>query len=282
MDNRLSTANKTVEISPARMIQWTVDKMVSRTSVHLQGLMYAQNLLPEQLESLYIVHLNELNTYSRVRNIAELYGEADDVSSLKYASYNPEHFLNSVTKHILRLTGEHNIEIFSSCDIRIKSAVFDLRRTSLILYNLISNSIMHTKLKQKVIEIRAFMRNNNFVISVKDNGRGISAEKHRNLFYAFENKPVLKSADLTDIGLSLGGLGLSVCRKAARDMGGDVTYVSSMDRGNEFELTIPQSGRKIDFGETVLAEPDTDELKICLAGAILSLLVKNPHLTEQA
>ncbi len=274
MQSLLKTNEKSFKVTPVRMVQWAVDNMVSRTSVPLQSLMYAKNLLPEQLDSLYVVHLNHMNTYSKVRNIAELYSEDDDVSSLKYASYNLAHFLDSVTKHIIKLTGEHGVDIVSCCDSRIKSATFDLRRTSLILYNLISNSIMHNRVKNKLITISAFIRDDNLVISVKDNGRSISAEKRKNLFSAFENKPSLKATDLSEVGLSIGGLGLSVCRKAAREMCGDVVYIPSKERGNEFELIIPQTGRADAFGETILAEPDLDELTLCLSGAILSLLYK--------
>lgn len=275
MQKQLSPAQKSLNISTGHMAQWVVDKMVSNNSAHIQGLLYSKNLLPEQLESAYIIQLNELNTYSKIRNIAVLYDRDDDLSSLNFASYNPNHFISSVTKHVIRLTGEHNIEVYSSCDAQTKNAVFDLRRTSLILYNLISNSITHNKHKSKVIEIRAFTKDDNFIISVKDNGRRIPANKRKTLFSAYENKPVLTSANMADIGLSLGGLGLSVCLKAAKDMGGNIVYLAPIECGNEFQLIIPQAAHSSLVGETILAEPDFDDLKICLAGAILSLIEDN-------
>ncbi len=271
----IAPINKTTAICPVRMAQWAVDKMVSRTSIHLQNMMYSNNLTPDQLESLYIVHWSELNTYSSIRNISELYGEDDDVSALKFASYNPEHFVNSAVKNILKLVRERNIEIVSTCDKNLKSATFDLRRTSLILYNLVSNSIIHSKSKDKLINIKCFMRDDNFVISVADNGRTIPPDKRKTLFLAYDNKPTLSSAGLKDIGLSLGGLGLAVCRKTARDMGGEVVYVTAKEQGNIFELIIPQSRQVEAFGDTILAEPDIDELKICLAGAMLDLIMKD-------
>lgn len=275
MQNQLKTAEKSPNISTGHMAQWVVDKMVSGNSVHIQSLLYSKNLMPDQLESVYVIQLGELSTYSKIRNIAELYDRDDDISSLKYASYNPEHFISSVTKHALRLTGGHNIEVYSSCDTQTKSAVFDLRRTSLILYNLISNAIMHTKLKNKVIEIHAFTKGDDFIISVKDNGRRISAEKRKNLFFAYENTPVLKSADMADAGLFISGLGLSVCLKTAKDMGGNIVYIPPRDYGNEFQLIIPQTAHSNIVGEPILAEPDLDELKTCLAGAMLSLIRDN-------
>ncbi|MBQ7109467.1 MAG: hypothetical protein IJN99_03800 [Clostridia bacterium] len=257
--------------SPVRLAQWVTEKMLSRTTVTLQGMMYNNNLLPEQVENLYLVYMQEQNAYSRIRNIAELYGEPDSVSSLMLATYNPEQYLNALVRHILKLTAGHSIEIIVNCDSTLKGTVFDLRRTNLILYNLISNAIIHNNYKQKVITVRAFKRDKDFVISVKDNGRGISPSVRKTMFSAYENKPDLKTYSSADNSFELKGLGLSVCKKAATEMNGSIAYVPSRFGGAEFELIIPQN-QKITFScDTLIPEIDISEAEICLAGAILFL-----------
>ncbi len=270
-NNNLKTENFSAPLSAVRMAQWTVDKMVSYTAVLLQGLIYSQNLLPEQLEHLCAIQRYEQMAYSKIRNISELCSdEAEPISTLKLASYNAEHYLSAVTAHIRKLVSNHNVEISSFCDSSCKSVILDLRRTSLVVYNLVSNSIIHNRLKQKVINIRAFMRGGDFVISVWDNGRGIPPSVRRTMFSAYENIPALKSGTAIN-PLILSGLGLSVCKKAAHDMSGDVFYVSSKTGGTEFELIIPQTNRTGAFGDTTIAEPDLQELEICLSGALLHL-----------
>jgi len=49
--------------SPVRLAQWVTEKMLSRTTVTLQGMMYNNNLLPEQVENLYLVYMQEQNAY---------------------------------------------------------------------------------------------------------------------------------------------------------------------------------------------------------------------------
>ena len=148
--NIQSNDTGSVPASPVRLAQWVTEKMLSRTTVTLQGMMYNGNLIPEQVENLYLVYMQEQHAYSRIRNIAELYGEPDSVSSLRLATYNPEHYLNALVRHILKLTAGHSIEIIVNCDNTQKSAIFDLRRTNMILYNLISNAIIHNNYKQNL------------------------------------------------------------------------------------------------------------------------------------
>ncbi|MBQ3573609.1 MAG: ATP-binding protein [Clostridia bacterium] len=266
------TKEKTsVSVTPLRMAQWTVDKMIAKTSVRLQAMLYSQNLSPEEFEHLCLIRMIEQSAYSRVRNITELYGDADEVSAPRFASYNVNHYLNSVTSHILKLTESDNIEMIVSCDSSCKNAVFDLRRVGIVLYNLISNSIIHNKYKHKIISMRGFLRSNDFVISVTDNGRGIAPNIRRTMFSAYENKPDPRSASIIDSGLVLGGIGLSVCRKVAKDMDGDVFYVPTKGSGTTFELVVPQTNRSNLFGDTILANIDTEELEAFLAGALLHL-----------
>ena len=49
--NIQSNDTGSVPASPVRLAQWVTEKMLSRTTVTLQGMMYNNNLLPEQVES---------------------------------------------------------------------------------------------------------------------------------------------------------------------------------------------------------------------------------------
>lgn len=263
--------NSSVPVTPLRMAQWTVDKMISKTSVRLQAMLYSQNLSPEEFEHLCLIRMIEQSAYSKIRNITELYGEEDGVSAPSFASYNVSHYLNSVTSHILKLAADDNIEIIVSCDIGCKNAVFDLRRVGIVLYNLISNSIIHNKYKHKIISVRGFLRGNDFVISVTDNGKGIAPSIRRTMFSAYENKPDLHSSSIVSSGLVLGGIGLSVCKKVAKDMNGDVFYVPTKGNGTVFELVIPRPTHLTLLGDTLIANPDIEDLEIFLADALLHL-----------
>ncbi len=270
MINDLKATYSNENIDPVRISQWAIDNLMEKTSPYLQALMYVKNLEPEQLECIYKTKLYITKTYSDIHNIAELYGSDDAVSSLKFASYNIEHFLNASTKQILKMFDKYNIDILFDCSKTSKNVYLDIRRTSLILFNLISNSIIHTKNKEKLIKISAFHRGDDFVLSVSDNGQGIKPSMRDNLFTISDKLLSSKFLDRTGSGLILTGIGLPVAQKAAKDMGGTLNYIPSKS-GAVFELSVPQHKHNMTFGEIINYEPKQYEYELYFSSAILFL-----------
>lgn len=270
MINDLKATYSNENIDPVRISQWAIDNLMEKTSPYLQTLMYIKNLEPEQLECVYKTKLYITKTYSDIHNIAELYGADDAVSSLKFASYNIEHFLNAATKQILKMFDKYNIDILYDCSKTSKNVYLDIRRTSLILFNLISNSIIHTKNKEKIIKISAFHRGDDFVLSVSDNGQGIKPSMRDNLFTISDKLLSSKFMDRTGSGLILTGIGLPVAQKSAKDMDGTLNYIPSKS-GAVFELSIPQHKHNMTFGEIINYEPTQYEYELYFSSAILFL-----------
>lgn len=271
MTNDLKTMlNSNEDIDPVRMSQWAIDNLIEKTTPYLQSLMYVKNLEPEQLECIYKTKLYITKTYADIHNIAELYGSNDGISSLKFASYNIEHFLKASIKQILKMFANQNIDIKYDCSKSSNSVFLDIRRTSLILFNLISNSIIHTKNKDKQILISTFDRGDDFIISVKDNGQGIQPSMQKNLFTLSNKKFSTKLIDKTGGGLILTGIGLVIAQKSANDMSGTLKYIPSK-AGAVFELSVPQHQHHMSFGETINYEPTQYECELYLASAILTL-----------
>lgn len=270
MINDLKATYSNENIDPVRISQWAIDNLMEKTSPYLQTLMYVKNLEPEQLECIYKTKLYITKTYSDIHNIAELYGTDDAVSSLKFASYNIEHFLNAATKQILKMFDKYDIDILFDCSKTSKNVYLDIRRTSLILFNLISNSIIHTKNKEKLIKISAFHRGDDFVLSVSDNGQGIKPSMRDNLFTISDKLLSSKFMDRTGSGLILTGIGLPVAQKSAKDMGGTLNYIPSKS-GAVFELSVPQHKHNMTFGEIINYEPTQYEYELYFSSAILFL-----------
>lgn len=265
-----SSNYKIGSVSPVRISQWIMDRLISDTDPAIQYLMYSKNLTPDQLELLYKTRLRQLKAQSSIRNIAELYGEEDEVSSLRFSSYDAKTYLDTVINQVLSHFSNHSVSISLKGVGTCKNVVFDIRRTNIILFNLISNSIIHSKNKHKVVELEAYMRGDDFVVSVRDDGKPISATQRKTLFSAYEaipDKTLVLSSDL----LELKGLGLSVCRKLAREMDGDVIYIPS-STVNRFELFIPQANTRNLLFESISYIPNFSDSEIYLASAILSLI----------
>ncbi len=249
-----------------RLVQHFVENMVQQNSAPLQYALTSTELSPEMLKEMYMVKLRELNTMSNVRNAIELHTR-DLFSRLHMACYKAEDFLSVVIKQSLSLLKIPYTDILLKCD-GCDTVVLDARKTSMILYNLISNSLIHSKVPEKIIEIAATMRGNDFIISVTDNGKGIPVSKRRHLFNTVADLSSIEN--LSANPLILGGMGLAVSRKAAREMNGDLVYVSTQKK-TTFEIILPQETQSV-LNEPVEFIADLDFALLQLATANLFYL----------
>jgi len=107
--------------------------------------------------------------------------------------------------------------------------------------NLLSNAIKFTERGE--VRVNCSIVNGNMEVRIADTGVGIAAENIEDVFEPFwqaEQTATRKTGGT--------GLGLSVTRKLARLLGGDVTVASRMGAGTTFLLTLPM---KAPAGETV-------------------------------
>ncbi len=105
-----------------------------------------------------------------------------------------------------------------------------------ILSNLLSNAIKFTDQGQVTLTVSAAPSNlgNEVVFAVKDTGIGISPENQSMIFEAFT-----QVNNSTTRQFSGSGLGLSICKKLAVAMGGDIAVSSITGEGACFTLTLP-------------------------------------------
>jgi signal transduction histidine kinase len=110
-----------------------------------------------------------------------------------------------------------------------------------MLVNLLSNGIKFTE-KGEVM-VGCIVNEGMLDVTIADTGVGIGAE---NIEYVFE--PFWQAEQTATRKTGGTGLGLSVTRKLARLLGGDVTVASRVGAGTTFLLTLPM---KAPAGETV-------------------------------
>ncbi len=116
--------------------------------------------------------------------------------------------------------------------------IADPVRLKQIFGNLINNAIKFTEKGHVLITVSECESNNkdvsNIVVSVKDTGIGIHADKHEKVFELFRQAD---SSTTRNYGGT--GLGLTICKRLVDLMGGNILLDSAVGEGAEFKVILP-------------------------------------------
>ena len=111
-----------------------------------------------------------------------------------------------------------------------------LANTSLVtqlFQNLISNAIKFCpENRTPLVTISHKIKEDHFIIEIKDNGIGIAPENHAKIFEVFTRLHQRTAFEGS-------GIGLATCKKIIKSMGGDITLHSEEGRGTSFFITLP-------------------------------------------
>lgn len=114
----------------------------------------------------------------------------------------------------------------------------DVSAVEQILFNLVDNACKYAAptASEKLIHLEALPDGKFAMLRVRDHGQGISAEGAKRLF-----QPFSKSAHEAAHSAPGVGLGLALCRRLSRSMGGDLKLDALAKGGACFVLTLPMS-----------------------------------------
>ncbi len=262
-----SDGKEDAEFTSARYIKHLSDKLAAAVLPHVQYIEYNGNLSADELQSIQKIRYYMYKYHVTVNNVIEVFCKDDIANSLNLAEYNAERFLTAIVKHTTMLLNSRNTNINLSCDKSCRRVVFDVRRMSVIMYNIISNAIVHNRHREKCVDIKAELRDNNFVVAVKDNGNGIPSSVRKRIF-AEERSLDRSMLRMDDSGMVLGGMGLYAAKACAVDMKGRICSVPT-NSGTTIEIIIPQENLPDQFREVIEYAPPEYEVEENLADAIL-------------
>ena len=124
-----------------------------------------------------------------------------------------------------------------------------------IFQNLISNALKFVE-KDPVIVIDGNVKDDVFIISIKDNGIGINKEYEHKIFNLFHQLNKRKHYEGT-------GIGLTICKNIVDKYNGKIWFESQQGKGTTFFISLPISV----IHSTEEDANDTQELKLELAEA---------------
>jgi PAS domain S-box-containing protein len=163
--------------------------------------------------------LRNLRTYTHVSTLAA--APADEVDAEAIFTRTLESLAAPIQAN------EAKIECGALPKIRIYE--FQLEQ---IFLNLIANAIRYRTDAPPEIAVAAERRGGDWVFSVRDNGIGIDAKFHEQIFDVF--KRLHGAAEYSGAGM-----GLAICRRAIERAGGRIWVESTPNRGSTFFFTVP-------------------------------------------
>jgi signal transduction histidine kinase len=131
------------------------------------------------------------------------------------------------------LLGNHDVALVFDEPTDLPRVYTDDRKVGQILRNFISNALKFTDRGE--VRVTAAGRGDDIVFAVTDTGIGIAAADLPRLFSDFTQLESPAQRHLRGTGL-----GLSLSRKLAQLLGGDVAVVSTPGQGSTFSLRIPR------------------------------------------
>ena len=198
-----------------------------------------QNLDQESLS--YVKKIDESN--KQLLSIIDDVLEMSQIESGNLAFANAEDDLGRVVKEVFdsfeeTMDGKNISYKLDTALIENTVVIFDKRHLSQILSNLISNAAKFTRQGGRVLvsvtqSAIGSDEKCEFVITVRDNGIGMSADFAENVFNPFE-----RERSSTDSGLSGTGLGLAITKRVVDAMGGTISVQTEQGKGSEFTVRL--------------------------------------------
>ncbi len=162
-------------------------------------------------------------------------------------------------RHALRAR-QKGLELTSEIDPALPQAAHgDRQRLLQVLHKLLDNAIKFTD--QGAVQLRLLAHQDRLRIEVEDSGRGIPPERQTHIFNRFEHADIQ-----TNRAYGGTGLGLALCERLTRLLGGEIGVHSQPGQGALFWLHLPLQPARLDVQEDDL-QTDT------LGDAPLHLLV---------
>lgn len=140
------------------------------------------------------------------------------------------HLIESCLATVEPLIGTDDVELLSNISPTLDTMFGDEEKLRQILINLLGNAVKFTEAGSVSLTVR--LQGERVIFEVADTGIGIAPDAMDDIFAEFHQEDTVERAAGT-------GLGLTISRRLARLMGGDVTVESMVGGGSTFTLDVP-------------------------------------------
>lgn len=137
--------------------------------------------------------------------------------------------VNNFRVKVESVNGEINLRL----EATNPEAMVDNVHFTNVIYNLLDNAYKYRR-DAPMLNVWTRNANNGIIISVKDNGLGISKEDQKRIFEKFYRVSTGNRHDIKGFGL-----GLAYVKKIVEDHGGQISVESELNVGTKFDIYLP-------------------------------------------
>jgi ammonium transporter len=198
-------------------------RLVSRNS---------QALPAKQVDNLSKILVSAEHLLGLIDEILDLSRVEAGEISLELAEAQIVDVLREVADSLEPLVDRPRVQLVVEAEPDLPTVVTDRDKVKQILLNLLSNAVKYTD--EGWIAVRAEAVDERLRVGVSDTGVGIPGDELGRIFDEFH-----RADSTTARGRHGTGLGLTISRRLARTLGGDVTVESRLGFGSTFTLDLP-------------------------------------------
>jgi signal transduction histidine kinase len=222
-----------------------LNSIIGFTGILLQGM--AGPLTAEQSKQLGMVRGSGRHLLELINDVLDLSKIEAEQLKVRMEAFDLASLLERVVATVMPMAQKKGLSLALSTPSQLGELVSDRRRVEQILLNLTNNAIKFTgfgsvKVTAEPVEgwrgARGAAPEPAVRISVEDTGVGLKAADLSKLFQPFSQ---------IDTGLTRQhegtGLGLTICRRLAELLGGEIEVASEWGRGSVFSVTLPRRPR---------------------------------------
>jgi len=222
----------------------------------LENMIHSNKIPVEFQNQVIMMHRNSLRLLRMINQLMDFRKIENAKMKLQAGFYDLVSFTNDIHQSFLELAEKKNIKLnFDSSETEIQ-IWFDWDKLDKVIFNLLSNAFKFTpeggKISIRIKKSKPVVENRwqeEVIIEVVDNGKGIS-EKHLNrIFDRFYQ--VEKSQDFKGTGL-----GLSLSKEFIELHHGKIMVKSTEDAGTTFTINLPLGDRHLTSDEKIEIKQD--------------------------
>lgn len=196
-------------------------------------------------------YLNEV--YSGNQRMIDLVNALLNVSRIEMGSFvvEPEisdivSVLRSVMDESKPKIDEKRLVLHLDFQNDLPKLLLDRKLIRMVLQNLLTNAVKYTPESGNIF-LSIFIKNNNLLVSIRDEGFGIPLNEQDKIF----NK-LFRATNVKEKEIDGTGLGLYIVKSILDNSGCSISFDSKEDKGSTFTISIPVSGMHKKEGERQL------------------------------